>query len=181
MRTLAEWLESEEGQVRLAEARVYRVHVGEDERHYVMHHGDILDEGCPGLRFSFCGPRQVWCYNALVRVEDGVWVLKVIASAGPDKSYRGTFGPIRGVEDVFEALAFKLKPYKTMRDESLNEQLQGDIQGLERRVGHIEFLVAEEQDQIMKRALMVLDGRLPADLVPLVFARNPRAPRPFGF
>ena len=171
------WLRSEEGRERLAEEGVYRVHVGEDESHYVGHHRDILDEGYPGLRFSFCGPRQVCCYNGLVRMHKGYWILKVIASEGPDESHRMTFGPLRGVEDVFSALAFKIYPVARARPGTPGEQLDEDIRKLERGVRRMEVRVSRQQDQIMKRVLMVLDGRLPADLVRLVFAPRARVAR----
>ena len=100
------WMHRGRTQDRFAEGGVYRIHLGRAESFYAGYSHPILDEGAGGLRFSYCIERQQYCYNCLLRVQDGRLVLKVITSDNTGDIYKEFV--IRSKQDVFEALTQKV-------------------------------------------------------------------------
>ena len=133
------WMEEEATRDRFGEAGVYRIHLNGAESHYVTSTHPPIDPGEPGLRFSFCMSRQLFCFNCLLRTQRRRVVLKVMTSDHKGNIYK-EFWDIKSTEDVFEALTTKVYPRRYFTD------AQGRYAYEDLRDGSVEVVVEDPDD-----------------------------------
>ena len=99
------WLLEDATLSRFDDCDIYRICTNEAERDY---NNPVLDpevkDGC--LRFSYCIARQQFCYNCLLRTDNGddnTMVLKVVTTDRHCPIHM-EFRDVRSTEDVFEIL-----------------------------------------------------------------------------